>query len=270
MSWHIATETTGSSASLLNRPRKTCLSISMARTFCLVPRRYAKVLGGREWSYSPASHIDRTSETFNGGLEMPTLAAVPVAQYLRMSTERQEYSIPNQTQAIATYAYKHGFTVVETYSDPASSGVLFRRRKGLQKLIRDIVQGQARFRAVLVYDVSRWGRFQDTDESAHYEYLCKSAGVRVHYCAESFSNDDSLPSSILKSLKRAMAGEYSRELGEKVFAGQQRGAGLGFRQGGKPGYGFRRLLVSPDGTPPVSLRGTKIPCERSGDASSRP
>jgi hypothetical protein len=31
---------------------------------------------------------------------------------------------------------------------------------------------------------SRWGRFQDADESAHYEFLCKSAGIPVHYCAE--------------------------------------------------------------------------------------
>jgi DNA invertase Pin-like site-specific DNA recombinase len=179
---------------------------------------------------------------------MISTSSIPAAQYLRVSTDRQDYSIPYQSQAIRNYAEKYGFRIVETYSDPSTSGVVFRKRIGLQKLIRDIVQGQARFRAVLVYDVSRWGRFQDTDESAHYEYLCKSAGVRVHYCAESFSNDDSLPSSILKSLKRFMAGEYSRELGSKVLEGQQRGASLGFRQGGQPGYGLRRLLLNSDGT----------------------
>jgi hypothetical protein len=54
----------------------------------------------------------------------------------------------------------------------------------------------------------------------------------VHYCAEIFPNDDSLPSSIMKSLKRAMAGEYSRELGVKVFDGQVRGATLGFNREG--------------------------------------
>jgi hypothetical protein len=64
-----------------------------------------------------------------------------------------------------------------------------------------------------------------------------------------FANDGSLPSSIMKALKRAMAGEYSRELSVKVFAGQKRLAELGFWQGGPPGYGFRRLLLSPDGMP---------------------
>jgi DNA invertase Pin-like site-specific DNA recombinase len=164
-----------------------------------------------------------------------SVTQTPAAQYLRMSNERQEYSLEYQTQAIAKYAYDQGFCVVHTYSAPAISGVLLRRRKGLQKLIQDVVQGWATYKAVLVYDVSRWGRFQDTDESAHYELLCKSAGVPVHYCAEAFPNDDAWPSMIMKSLKRVMAGEYSRELGVKVFAGQKRGATLGFRQGAVPG-----------------------------------
>jgi hypothetical protein len=51
----------------------------------------------------------------------------------------------------------------------------------------------------------------------------------------------------MKALKRTMAGEYSRELGVKVLAGQQRLARLGFKQGGMPGYGLRRMLVSSDG-----------------------
>jgi len=180
---------------------------------------------------------------------MSTSLPIPAAQYLRMSTERQEYSSENQAQAIAQYAENHGFSVVQTYSDPAISGMLLRKRKGLQRLIQDVVQAHASYKAILVYDVSRWGRFLDTDESAYYEFLCKSAGVRVHYCAETFENDDAMPSMIMKSLKRAMAGEFSRELGIKVFAGQTRGAALGFRQGALPGYGLRRLLVSADKTP---------------------
>ncbi len=179
---------------------------------------------------------------------------VPAANYLRMSTERQQYSLVNQSEEIARYADAHGFAIVKTYSDAAKTGVVFRKRKGLQSLIQDVVQGTACFKAVLVYDVSRWGRFQDTDESAHYEFLCKSAGIPVHYCAEPFSNDGGLSSLIMKSLKRVMAGEYSRELGVKIFNAQKRLAWMGFRQGGQPGYGLRRLLVSADGTSQQVLR----------------
>lgn len=172
---------------------------------------------------------------------------IPAAQYLRMSTEHQRYSLDNQFEGIQRYAESHGFEVVHTYSDGAKSGVALKRRTGLRQLLQDVICGSPSYRAILVYDVSRWGRFQDTDESAHYEFVCKSAGVPVHYCAESFANDGSLSSLIMKALKRTMAGEYSRELGTKVLAGQQRLAALGFKQGGTPGYALGRMLISADG-----------------------
>jgi len=171
----------------------------------------------------------------------------PAAEYLRKSTEHQKYSIENQSAAIRDYAERQGFVIVRTYADPAKSGLSLRQRPGLQQLLKDVAGGEQEYRAILVYDVSRWGRFQDTDEAAHYEFVCKEAGIPVHYCAEVFANDRSLPSSIMKALKRAMAGEYSRELGVKVVEGQKRMAARGFKQGGFPGYGFRRMLISADG-----------------------
>jgi len=185
---------------------------------------------------------------------METKALVPAAQYLRMSTERQEYSLDFQSARIANYAQENGFEVCQTYCDEAKSGLEIRRRRGLSQLLRDVVGADQSYKAVLVYDVSRWGRFQDPDEAAHYEFLCKAAGVQVHYCAEHFSNDGNLSSLVLKSLKRVMAAEYSRELSEKVFAGESRVARDGFRVGGHPGYGFRRVLISANKTPKGELR----------------
>jgi len=173
---------------------------------------------------------------------------VPAAQYLRMSSEHQQYSLENQCAAIRRYAESHGFEVVATYSDAAKTGVVIRNRAALLQLVKDVVGGAVPYRAILVYDVSRWGRFQDSDEAAHYEFVCKLAGVPVHYCAETFANDGTMPSLIMKALKRTMAGEYSRELGVKVLAGQKRLAHLGFKQGGLPGYGLRRMLIAADGT----------------------
>jgi DNA invertase Pin-like site-specific DNA recombinase len=170
-----------------------------------------------------------------------------------MSTEHQQYSTDNQARSIEQYAKDHGFVITRTYSDPAQSGLWLKNRRGLCELLQDVAGGTTEYRAILVYDVSRWGRFQDTDEAAHYEFLCKSAGIPVHYCAETFTNDGSLSSAIMKALKRVMAGEYSRELGNRVLAGQKRLAELGFKQGGPPGYGFRRMLVGPDRTPKQGL-----------------
>jgi DNA invertase Pin-like site-specific DNA recombinase len=170
--------------------------------------------------------------------------SVLAAQYVRMSTDLQKYSIENQKVAIQQYALQHGFAVMKTYTDAGRSGVVLKSRAGLKELLADVLTGNAIFKAILVYDVSRWGRFQDSDEAAHYEFLCKDAGIPVHYCAELFQNDGTLPNSLFKSLKRMMAAEYSRELGVKVFGAQKKLAQLGFRMGGQPGYGLRRLLVS--------------------------
>jgi len=169
---------------------------------------------------------------------------IPAAQYVRMSTEHQQYSLENQTAAIKRYAEEHDFVIVQKYEDVAKSGLLLRNRPGLRTMLHDVVSRQAKFTAILVLDVTRWGRFQDIDESAHYEFLCKQTGTPVHYCSETFSNDATLANMIIKTLKRSMAAEYSRELSAKVAAGSRRVASLGFRNGGIPGYGFRRLLVS--------------------------
>jgi DNA invertase Pin-like site-specific DNA recombinase len=123
------------------------------------------------------------------------------------------------------------------------SGLRIQGRDGLKQLIEDIQSGRADYEAVIGYDISRWGRFQDADESAYYEYICKRAGISVIYCAEQFENDGSPVSTIVKGVKRAMAGEYSRELYQKVFTGQCHLIELGYRQGGPPGFGLRRMLI---------------------------
>jgi DNA invertase Pin-like site-specific DNA recombinase len=155
---------------------------------------------------------------------------------------------------IAEYAKSHDFEIVHTYSDEARSGIDLAHRPGLKQLLDDITNGKVDFRAVLVYDVSRWGRFQDADESACYEFLCRRAGVNVVYCAELFANDLSMTASLLKTLKRMMAAEYLRELSAKVFAGQSRLVRKGYKPGGVAGYGLRRLLLTPDGKPKTVLQ----------------
>jgi DNA invertase Pin-like site-specific DNA recombinase len=183
-------------------------------------------------------------EPSNVGGEPSKLRAV---EYVRMSTEHQQYSTENQADKIREYAARRGMEIVRTYADSGKSGLRIDGRVSLQQLIKDVESGTADFTIILVYDVSRWGRFQDADESAFYEYRCRRAGIQVAYCAEQFENDGSPVSTIVKGVKRAMAGEYSRELSAKVFVGQCRLIELGYRQGGPAGYGLRRVLLDQNG-----------------------
>lgn len=181
------------------------------------------------------------------------LNGLRAAQYVRMSTDHQKYSIQSQVDTIAEYAARRGLAVVRTYADAGRSGLRLGRRNALKQLIGDVRDRQNDYEVILVYDVSRWGRFQDADESAYYEFICKSAGIQIIYCAESFENDDSVSSTVLKSIKRAMAGEYSRELSNKVFIGQCRTVQMGFWRGGQAPYGFRRQLLDDEGRPRMRM-----------------
>lgn len=181
---------------------------------------------------------------------------VRAAEYVRMSTDHQKYSTENQADAIRHYAAARGIDIVRTYADAGKSGLKIEGRDALKQLIDDVQTGVADYTMVLVYDISRWGRFQDADESAYYEYICKRAGIAIQYCAEQFENDGSPVSTIVKGVKRAMAGEYSRELSTKVFAGQGRLIEKGYRQGGPAGFGLRRTLIDEAGaTKGVLTRG---------------
>lgn len=175
--------------------------------------------------------------------EAPRRAAI----YVRMSTDHQKYSTENQEHAIREYATRRNIEIIEIFADEGKSGLKMEGRDALKRLIDTVQSGKFEFNVILVLDVTRWGRFQDADESAYYEYICRRAGIDVQYIAEQFENDGSPVSTIVKGVKRAMAGEYSRELSSKVFAGQCRLIEKGFKQGGTAGFGLRRALLDEAG-----------------------
>ena len=153
------------------------------------------------------AHSDKSDE--------PPETDVPAVAYVRMSTDHQKYSTENQLDIIRNYATARGLQILRVFEDSGRSGLRLDGREALQNLMAEVRTGQADFKAILVYDVSRWGRFQDADEGAYHEHVCSRAGIRVHYCGEQFENDGSIGSNLLKTVKRVMAGEYSRELSVK-------------------------------------------------------
>ena len=190
----------------------------------------------------------------------PFSRLVRAAQYLRASTKHQQYSIANQAAAIALYASAQNIAIVRSFIDDGISGTSIRGRFGLLELLHVVESGLADFELVIVFDVSRWGRFRDADEGAHYEYVCKGAGISVRYCSEQFKNDNSPTSNLLKALKRTMASEYSRELSVKVLAGQSRLVRRGFWMSGGTPFGFQRAQLDKDGKMTMLLKAGEHKC----------
>ena len=50
--------------------------------------------------------------------------------------------------------------IVQEYSDHGRSGLNIAGREGLNRLMADVEAKRINFTSLLVYDVSRWGRFR--------------------------------------------------------------------------------------------------------------
>ena len=108
----------------------------------------------------------------------PRLRAVA---YYRHSAEiGQENSVEIQQENIRAFAAKHDIDVIEEFADRGKSGLNAEGRPAFNEMMA-LVRSRDDFQLILVLDVSRWGRFQDTDLSAHYESLCTQAGKQVIY-----------------------------------------------------------------------------------------
>ena len=140
----------------------------LAIQFAIFPFRKATIfrLLEREWNW--LAQLPNSESFRNTGFGPPhsrrlaagsnvECAEICAAEYVRMSTEHQRYSIENQKVAIAAYAARHKIRIVRSYIDPGRSGLRIEHREALRQLIEDVQNGQANFSTILVYDVSRWG-----------------------------------------------------------------------------------------------------------------
>ena len=116
--------------------------------------------------------------------------------------------------------------VVRIYRDEGRSGLRIDDRPGLQQLFRDAGNGGGDFDAVLVLDLSRWGRFVDPHAIVADEFARRNADIEIHYCADPFADERSAVSIIVERVKRAMAREYERELSCR----KRRGTGAATRR----------------------------------------
>ena len=173
-----------------------------------------------------------------------------VAYYRHSDRDKQEYSIPIQRQHAQKFAKQYGIDIIHEEEDRQTG--LLADRPGFSGLFNDWIFNKKapHFDCVLVYDVSRWGRFQDQDEAAYYEFRCKKHGKRVIYVDRGFPKEEQqLISHLQTSIERYMAAEYSRQLSHKVFHGCAQVSREGYSAGGMACYGMGRLLLDVNKNP---------------------
>lgn len=168
------------------------------------------------------------------------------AAYLRVSTLRQPTSLALQRRELQGYARSEGFDIVAVYEDVGKSGMTLEKRSGLSRLLFDVVTKRANYAHVLVLDISRWGRFQDPDEAAHYEFVCRSHGVSVTYCRDLVGVGP--PAQLAKQVRRVMAADYVRQISDRTRRGKRGAAEAGRAPGAWPRYLVDRQIIEADGT----------------------
>jgi hypothetical protein len=85
--------------------------------------------------------MERTGRFTNSPDQGPS-EAIRAAEYVRMSTEHQQYSTDNQQKIIAQYAERRGMIIVRTYTDAGKSGLRIDGRDALKQLIQDVEAGR--------------------------------------------------------------------------------------------------------------------------------
>lgn len=168
-----------------------------------------------------------------------------VAYYRHSAEDKQENSVAIQRMHAQKFADANQIEIIHEEADEGKSG-LSANRPGFDRLFKEFILNPNApfFDYILVYDVSRWGRFQDQDEAAFWEYRCKHRGKQVIYVVRGFPTEENqLLSHLQISIERYMAAEYSRALGEKVFHGSVKVSEQGFSAGGTAPYGLVRVLL---------------------------
>ena len=81
---------------------------------------------------------------------------IRAAAYVRMSSDKQEASIPEQEAAIRQYAPKHGYQIVRWYKDEGISGDDTEKRLGFKQMLHDATHSGG-FEVIIVWDQDRCG-----------------------------------------------------------------------------------------------------------------
>ena len=169
--------------------------------------------------------------------------------YCRCSTDMQEASIPEQKKSIEEYALRNNLEIIRWFEDEGRSGRNAEERSAFMSMISYAKNSSNSFKFVLVYDVSRWGRFENPKEATYWEIMIEKCGKKVIYVTEDYVNNDSIGAYVTKVVKDSEASEFSKKLSKVSFRGHRHYAELGYQVGGSAKYGYKRLLVDEHGNP---------------------
>lgn len=167
--------------------------------------------------------------------------AIPAVAYYRMSTDRQDTSIPSQRAEVEKYAAKHGYKIIREYKDEGISGDATNRRHGFQQMIAD-AKNRGDFEAILCWDQDRFGRFNSI-EAGYWIHPLTQCGVHLATIAQGRIEWDEFTGRLMFAIQQEGKNQYLVDLARNSARGM-RDRVLQGKWHGKPPYGY---IIGDDG-----------------------
>lgn len=162
-----------------------------------------------------------------------TIAAVA---YYRMSSDRQEASIPAQRTEVQAYAARHGYRIIREYRDEGISGDDTEKRKSFLQM-RDDAERLGDFTAILCWDQDRFGRF-DQLEAGYWIKPLRDAGIHLATVAQGKIDWEDFAGRLIYAVQQEGKHAFLRDMSRNVTRGMLAKAKEGKWLGGKPPYGM--------------------------------
>jgi DNA invertase Pin-like site-specific DNA recombinase len=145
---------------------------------------------------------------------------IPAAAYLRRSSdsESQQTSIADQRSAVTTYAAERGYTIVRWYTDDGISGDDTANRLDFQRMMAD-ARTLGDFRAILVWDQERFGRFSP-HEASYWTWPLAQADIHLVTVDKGPVDWSDFTEWLTYSVNQHGKHQYLRDLSRNVTKGQ--------------------------------------------------
>lgn len=159
--------------------------------------------------------------------------------YVRMSTDKQEDSPARQRMEIERLAERENFHIIRWYEDHGLTGTESKNRPQFQKLLQDTKTGE--FRAVLMYEQSRFSREDVFDAMVHWRQM-RDNGVKLVTCQRGELRFDDLAGLITAMVGQHEARGESIRIAQRTLSGRQQRAKSGAPLGRTP-FGYQREIL---------------------------
>jgi site-specific DNA recombinase len=162
--------------------------------------------------------------------------SIPAVAYYRMSTGRQETSIPDQREAVQKLAEREGYHVVREYVDEGISGDDTEKRTAFLQMRREADQGD--FDAILCWDQDRFGRF-DTLDAGYWIKPLRDAGIQLVTVAQGKIDWQNFSGRLIYTVQQEGKHQFLVDSSRNVVRGMLTVARQGGWLGGVAPYAYR-------------------------------